>query len=422
MDKSILENIVIDQFEKISKKSTGYGRNIPAFSNSFLNHKINIIITGHRRVGKSTFLHQIIFKHFKDNFYYLDFSDERLIGFEVSDFQLLYEIFLEAFGKKQIFFFDEIQGKKHWDKFVNRMYEQGRRFFITGSNAELLSKEISTFLTGRHFDILIFPFSFFEFVSYNSSLPSIKSTAGKAQYSNYLKDFIKNGGFPEVVVYRELAILSSIYDDVINKDILSRYDIKDPVSFKKLSLFLISNFSKEFSYTSLKKTFGLGSTNTAKNYVSYLCNTYLLFEIQKYDYSLKAQENYSKKIYCVDTGLINSLAFSFSDNLGKFYENIVCIELLRRNNKIYFWKDDKNLETDFLILKNNKIIEAIQVCYEINDPKSKEREIAALLSSLNKFKLNSGLIINRDLDKTEIHSGKKIIYIPLWKWLIMYYL
>ncbi len=419
MDKQYLEQIVLDQKERLSKLKDGYPRNKLADLSDLIKHKINIVVTGHRRSGKSTFLLQWMNKYYNSDFYYLDFSDERLVDFKTTDFQLLYEIFLEHFGEKNIFYFDELQGKKYdWNKFVNRLYSEGKRFFITGSNADLLSKEISTYLTGRHFDITIYPFSFKEYLGYNNFNKNYKSTSGKVEVIKYFNNYIKQGGFPEVIVYKTTDILDNIYQDVINTDILNRYDIKEDTEFKKMTLFLISNFGREFSYTSLKNNFNLGSTHTAIKYVSYLTNTYLLFELTKYDYSLKKQDTYSKKIYCIDTGLVNKISFNFSENIGRLYENLVFIELKRRNKNIYFWKDKLDLEVDFLIVEKNKVASLIQVTYDISNLKTKEREIKGLLSGLNEFKLKEGIIITKDLEKEEKIDNKIIKYIPIWKWLL----
>jgi len=419
MEKRYLEQIVLDQKERLSKMKEGYPRDKLLEVPDLIKHKINIVVTGHRRSGKSTFLLQWMKKYYNSNFYYLDFSDERLVDFKTIDFQLLYEIFLEQYGEKDIFYFDELQGKKYdWNRFVNRLYAEGKRFFITGSNADLLSKEISTYLTGRHFDIMIYPFSFKEYLGYHNFNKNYNSTLGKVEAINHFNNYIKQGGFPEVIVYNTTDILENIYQDVINTDILNRYKIKEEIEFKKMTLFLMSNFAREFSYTSIKNNFNLGSTNTAKKYISYLTNTYLLFELNKYDYSLKKQETYSKKIYCIDTGLISKISFNFSENLGRLYENCVFIELKRRGKEIYFWKDKSDYEVDFLITEKNKVTALMQVSYDLSNPKTKEREVKALLLGLNEFKLKIGIIITKDIDKEEKIENKTIKFIPLWKWLL----
>jgi len=420
MDKAYLQKIVLDQQQRMVDFSLGYERERLSAPDNFAKLKINIVVTGPRRSGKSTFLLQWMNKYYKNKFYYFDFSDDRLIDFDTLDFQQLYEIFLELYGERNTFFFDEIQGKPNWNKFVNRLYESGKRFFITGSNAELLSKEISTYLTGRHLDIIIYPFSFKEFAGYYKFNEDIRTTMGKTTAKKLFIKYLDIGGFPEVVVYDTKNILSGIYNDILNKDILVRYSIGDEYIFKKIALYLISNIGNEYSYTALKNNFNLGSTHTAKNYVSYLCNTYILFELTKYDYSLKKQESASKKIYCIDQGLVNVFAFAFSENKGRLYENIVYIELLRRNKTIYYWKDKYNRETDFIILDKNKVVELIQVCFNPYDVKTKNREVVALQSAMDNFKLSEGIILTDDYEAQEkMQNGKTIKYIPLWKWLLM---
>lgn len=419
MDLKILENIVINQNKTITQQDPGFTRDKLEDISKLIN-KTNIVITGHRRVGKSTLLLQIMQKHYKNNYYYLNFLDERLIDFEINDFQKLYEIFQKNYGDRPIFFFDEVQGKKGWDKFVARIYEtKKQKFIITGSNSDLLSKEISTYLTGRHTDIELFPFSFKEYLKYNSFDLDTRLTINKTNIQNQFKKYLEKGGFPEVVVNNNTSFLENIYLDVIYRDIFNRYKIKEQDTFKKIAQYLISNCSKEFNYSSIKKNqVDIKSKNTIKKYITYLTNTYTLFELNKFDYSLKRQESYNKKIYCIDTGLLNQIAFKFTENKGQLYENLVFVELKRRNKEIYYYKNLKNQECDFLIKKAERIIEAIQVTYDLTDNKTKEREVKGLLSALNEFKLKDGIIITDNLEKEEVIDGKRIKFVPIINWLL----
>lgn len=419
MDLKVLENIVVNQNKIIDQMDPGFTRD-KLESISKLINKTNIVITGHRRVGKSTLLLQIMQKYYRNNYYYLNFLDERLVDFEINDFQKLYEIFQKNYGEKSIFFFDEVQGRKGWDKFVARIYEtKKQKFIITGSNSELLSKEISTYLTGRHTDIELFPFSFKEYLEYNKFDLDIRVTKNKINIQNQFKEYLEKGGFPEVVVNDNTSFLENIYLDVIYRDIFNRYKIKEQEMFKKIAQYLISNCSNEFNYSSIQKIYkDIKSKNTIKKYITYLTNTYTLFELNRFNYSLKNQESYNKKIYCIDTGLINKMAFKFSENLGKAYENLVFVELKRRSKEIYYYKNLKNQECDFIIKEGLNIVEAIQVTYDMSDIKTKEREIKGLLSCLDEFKLKEGIIITDNLEKEEIIDGKKIRYIPIINWLL----
>jgi len=418
MDRNYLQEIVLDQFEELKRKKRGFLRHKLKEITSLVNRNTNIVITGHRRAGKSTFLYQLMDTYHKDDFYYLDFSDDRLSNFETDDFQKLVEIYVSNFKEKKIYFFDEIQGKPNWNKFVNRMYSQGCKFYITGSNSELLSKEISTYLTGRHIDVTLFPFSFSEYLDYKQIDSDYNYSKNKLVIIKELENYIKLGGFPESIIYSNTDLLKTVYLDVINKDILIRHKIKDSPLLKKIILYLISNIGKEFSYNGIKNNFNLGSPNTSRKYINYITDTYMLFELAKYDYSIKKQETYSKKIYCIDTGLVNKISFSFSENIGRLYENIVFIELLRREKEVYYWKDTTNKEVDFITLNKQKVDELIQVCYDLSNIQTKEREISSLIVAMDYFKLNKGTIITSDLEKVEKKDKKEIKYVPLWKWLL----
>lgn len=418
MERDFLEFVVLDQFDNLKRKPRGFSRNCLLEIEPLIRHKSTIVVTGVRRCGKSTLLFQVMGKFFKQDFYYLNFADERLNDFTASDFQVLHEIFIKQFGENKVFFFDEIQGKPSWNKFVNRLYENGCKFFITGSNSELLSKEISTFLTGRHLDLSLFPFSFKEFLKFKGLKQEIESTRDKALVLKAFDEFAEKGGFPEVLLYNNTDILETIYDDIINKDILVRAKIKDDKTFKDLSLFLISNCGKEFTYNALKKQFNLGSPNTAKNFVNQLTNAFLLIELNQFNYSIKKQGLNAKKIFCIDTGMVNKMAFRFFEEKGRLFENIVLIELLRQKKKIYYWKDSNQKETDFLIAEKNKVIQAIQVCYDLSNESTEKREINALLSAMQEFNLNTGIILTQDTQRTEKIGKKTIQLIPLWKWLL----
>lgn len=412
MDSRALEAVVLDQSAAMGRLGLGYPRDALPYAEGLLKARANIVVTGHRRAGKSVFLLQLMDRHFKGQFYYLNFADERLIDFDVHDFQVLHELLLRHFGERKVFLLDEIQGRRGWDRFVARMYEAGNRFFITGSNATLLSKEISTYLTGRHLDIEMYPFSFREFLGYRKFGENPLTTNGKVAVLKLFDEYLQNGGFPEVVTSQNTEILRTIYEDVINKDILARYIVEDSAALKKIALFLISSFAKEASYTSIKNSFGLGSTNTAKKYVTYLTNTFMMFEVPKFSYSPKEQ-TYLKKIYCIDTGMINKMAFTASANMGRLLENLVFIELKRRKKQVFYWKSTAGREVDFIVVDRGKPVEAIQACHDLGSH-NLERETGALKEAMQELGIKKGTIITYDQDRAE--KGFRIM--PAWKWLI----
>jgi len=420
MNKDFLRNVITDQYEDLKDTSNTLLRDDIKNINSFVQNPAISIISGIRRSGKSTFLEQIINLYYKDNFYYFDFSDERISKFTTDDFQLLYETYLEKFGKRKAFFFDEIQGLPDWNKFVNRMNKIGYKCFVTGSNSNLLSKELSTYLTGRHIDKVLFPFSFKEYLKYKNITIDLDSTKTKTKIITEFKKYFKLGGFPEVVLTEDTSILLNIYSDIISKDIAERFKIKDISLFKEFSNYVISLATNEFTYKSLKDNFNIQNITTVSNYIDYLKLTYLIYEVKRFSSSLQKLNKYSKKFYCIDNGLLNKIGFGYSIGEPRFLENQVFIELWRNNlnSEFYYYRDKDNKECDFLILNNRKVVKAVQVCYAFQKADTRKREIEGLLSALNKFNLDSGEIITYEHKERLEIDGKIIEMIPIYEWLL----
>ncbi|MEM2138623.1 MAG: ATP-binding protein [Candidatus Woesearchaeota archaeon] len=419
MDLNILKQIIIEQKEDFEKDTFYVEREILLKLEKEIDLPYIFVISGIRRSGKSTLLKQIKKKFYNNNVtYYFNFEEERLLGFSVEHFDLLYQALLEIYGKSKIFFFDEIQNIKGWELFVRRMHDRGFKFFITGSNSSMLSKELGTRLTGRYIPLEVYPFSFREFLNFKKIdyKKNVLTTEKKAFIRSCFIEYVEKGGFPEILLYNSSEALKILYDNIIYRDILVRYGINDEKTMRDLSLFLFSNHSKNFSYNNLKKILNVGSPNTIKSYLSYLENSYLLFSINKYSNSLKEQIYSDKKIYAIDTGLIKKISFKVSQDLGRVFENIVFIELKRANYKIYYFKDKK--ECDFVIFKDNKKVMPIQVCQSLQDSETRLREYNGLLEAMNFLKLKQGIIITENEEKTEYIKNKKINIVPLWKWLL----
>ncbi|MEA3379008.1 MAG: ATP-binding protein [Nanoarchaeota archaeon] len=411
MEKSIISQIIIEQ-KKIFEKPMKIIKRV--FSKSIFKTPKIIVITGVRRCGKSTLLKEI--SHNYPHFGYVNFEDERFLDFTYRDFNNLLESFLEIDSKINTFFFDEIQNIKGWEKFVRRLFTEGYKVFVTGSNASLLSSEIATSLTGRNLKIELFPFSFKEFLKYvDFPIKKIYTTKEKAIISKHLKDYFTFGGFPEVIESRNKEEINEIYQDIIIKDLLVRLKIRDIKDFRELALYLLSNISKKISYNNLKNLLEFSNTSKVKNYVDFLSEAYIFFTINKYDASLKKQIVNNRKIYAIDTGIINTVAFQFSKNKGMLMENMVFLELRRKYKDLYYF-EEKN-ECDFIIKKGISIIKAIQVTDNLN-AENQKREIGGLLKAMNKFKLKEGLIITSDNEKIIMIDNKKIKIVPLWKWLL----
>ena len=379
-----------------------------------------VVITGVRRCGKSILL-QHIRQQQKENHYYLNFGDERLVNFTVDDFQMMMELFIELFGEQKTAYFDEIQNIPSWERFVRRLYENDYKIFITGSNANMLSQEMGTHLTGRYIKIELYPFSYYEFLTFKNIELDVQrvTTAKKAKLNQMMKEYILTGGFPQYVKEKMLEHLQSLYESVLYRDIITRYKLPNEQTIKQLAFYFASNIGKEITYNSLKKHLNLGASNTVSDYCQYLENAYLFFLVKRFSFSLKQQSNSPKKVYAIDTGLANAIGFRSSDDAGRMLENIVFIELKRKNYDIYYHNEKK--ECDFVVCKQNKIRELIQVCFDLSDLETREREINGLVDAMNDYKITSGTIVTlAETDEINMsHQGKKIKIkvIPIWLWL-----
>jgi uncharacterized protein len=412
MEKTVLNQLIIEQKKIFEKDIQIVDRNI---SQNIISSPKIIVITGVRRCGKSTLLRQLS-KHYK-NYNYINFEDERLLEFTYHDFNTLLEIFISLNPKSKTFFFDEIQVIYGWEKFVRRLFTEGYKIFVTGSNATLLSSEIATSLTGRNIRVELFPFSFKEYLSfYNFKIKKIFTTQEKASISNYVNDYLQYGGFPEVIKSKDFEELTQIYQDIIIKDLLVRFKIRDQKDFRELSLFLLSNIGKKISFNNLKNLLEFSNTSKVKNYVDFLCESYLYFMINKYSPSIKKQIVNDKKIYAIDTGLVHSTSFHFSENKGWILENAVFLELKRRYKQIFYFQEKK--ECDFIIKSGRNITHAFQVTNNLLNPSTKKREIDGLIAAMNTFNLSQGNIITLDTEETIKKDNKKICIIPYWKWLL----
>ena len=357
------------------------------------------IITGVRRCGKSTVVQM---NFLKKSAFYLNFEDTSLYGFDTKDFEILNEA-IEKFSKEnscKYLCFDEIQSVNGWEIFVHRKLEENYLVIVTGSNASLLSWELGTRLTGRHLDYEMFPFSFKEFCVLK------KLRVNTNSFSKYLTQ----GGFPEAIKNESDEILQRLFDDILTRDIAVRHSIRDVRTLKILSLYLASNCGNLISGSKLSAQLGIKTNVTILEYLSYLEQCYLFFFVPKFNYSAKAQSVNPKKVYCIDTGMIQSVTLSSNADMGRMLENAVFIELRRRTKNIWYYSES-SFECDFLYGHDSVPENAVQVCYELTS-ENREREVRGLVETCKKFPGVKPLIVTFNQKDKISYDGMIIEAIP----------
>lgn len=366
-----------------------------------LSKEFVLIITGIRRCGKSTLMQQLM-NTIKGEVAFFNFEDPRIFGFETSDFVKLDEVI----GDNTLYYcFDEIQNVAHWEIFVRNLHDRQKVICVTGSNASLLSRELGTKLTGRNIQVELLPFSFKEYLSFK------KIKAEAATFKQYLLE----GGFPDYLKTANKEVLQQLFKDIIYRDIIVRHSVRNDKILMSIALYLISNAGKEFSFTNIKNTFGLGSVNTVMDYISWFEDSYLLFTLPKFSWSLKSVAINPKKVYVIDTGFGDANSLSFSNDTGRLFENAVYLQLRRKFKELYYFREKG--ECDFVVKENDKVTHAIQVCAEVTQ-ENLPREVNGLVEALLFFELGEGVIITINQEDEIVRDEKKIHLIPAWKWFL----
>lgn len=417
--------MLLEQFQAFWRRDTGIERDQLAALERAAPLPHAVIISGLRRAGKSTLLAQLAHRLGDDTFYYVNFEDERFLGFEADDANDLYGLLVELFGERRVFVVDEIQNVQGWEHFVRRFMEIGLKFYITGSNASLLSRELGSRMTGRYVPVELFPFSFAEFLRFRGhAVPDLTrlTTVDGALMQGYLGEYLRLGGIPEPLKYPELPLARTLYDDVLYRDIATRHRIEEVRALKELAFYLMSNPAGLVSFNKLKAQLRLGSVNTVKNYIEYLENSWLVFTTNVYDFSVKRQQVAPKKVYIIDTGLASAVGFSFtysalscSPNTGKLLENLVFLALRRRTKEVYYYTSSAGFEVDFYLPETRELI---QVSQNLAQPATREREVRALTEAMRGLGLSRGLIL-ADANAEPIEDeGVAIEVRSLAEWLV----
>ena len=394
------------------------------------NSKKIISLIGVRRSGKTSILFNLIKKLRQtldiDRIIYINFEDDRLLGINVKDLNSLIEAYYELYpqnrDKKVYLFLDEVQNVNQWELFVRRIYDSlNIQVFVTGSSAKLLSAEIATSLRGRTISYEVFPFSFKEFLDFNSININLNSPKSLSYIKNSLDVYLKKGGLPETVGEDEFIqkkILHDYMDLIIYKDISERHNIKNNTLLKHLIKYCFTNIGTLLSFNKLYNEYKSQGFKLSKDslfeYFSYLEDAYALFKVSIYRNSVKAEMRNPKKIYAIDNGF-KSLFSSTTDDYSKLYENIVFLHLRRQTREIYYLKNKQ--EVDFYTVLNNKKM-LINVSYSIEDRKTKNREIKSLLEGMKDIGIKESFLINKEEEGIENIGDFKIYIKPLYKFLL----
>jgi uncharacterized protein len=394
------------------------------------------VLIGMRRSGKTwTAYQQMLLRQNsglpKNTNLYINFEDDRLIGFEARDFQTILDIYFELFPQNinhpNLFFcFDEIQGIVGWEKFIRRLLDtETMQLCITGSSAAMLSKELGTALGGRAWTQEIFPFSFSEFLSFhNLSFDSHATSKTQSLIKHLAGEYLLYGGFPEVVLGpKELhaPLIQGYMDAVVLRDIAQRHEIKNVDILQKFLVWILRQLATPLSITKVYnslKSFGLQlGKNSLFEYFQHFEDAYAILSVPFFSLSEKTRLVNPKKVYAVDPGIITAYSIKNGFERSSRFENAVFMHLRRTFSHICYYKTKKQKkEIDFVVTKPNGEILLFQACVEMNLEKTREREISALCEACNEFGLSHGTIITEDAEE-EIHKeGKIISCIPYWKW------
>ena len=393
---------------------------------------MGMAIAGVRRSGKTFVLFEMAEKLRKlypvYNVVYINFEDDRLLPLNGNELKNLFSVLKQNFpiNKESPIWFllDEVQLIPEWEKYLRSFIDRRiARIIFTGSSKELTIKNLPSKLAGRVISKIIFPLSFREFLRFRDfTLDMRELKYSKHDELMYLfNEYLEYGGFPEVVLSKDKKeVLSSYFLTIFYRDMVEKFSVR---KIEEFEIFLRLTFRQIGSLMSLKNTINfmrsIGfklSKNTALEYLEYAQNAFLIYPVEIFSYKLKDRMQYPKKIYCVDTGIVNLGIFRLKRDYGNLLENAVFMELLRRKENIFYWKNERGEEVDFVILENFKPVELIQVCYNIEEEKTKKREIKALLKAMDEFKLKKGLIITKDFLGEEKINNKKVIYRPFWLW------
>lgn len=419
----MIRNILYQQLEErnLLLKQAYIVRMDDSVKAAYLSTTLIKLISGPRRAGKSVMALQLLENQ---NFAYLNFDDDLLLKNFNED--AIIQGLNEVFPEYNYLLLDEIQNLPDWELWVSKLYRRGVNLVITGSNSKLLSHEMATSLTGRYIQMTVLPFSFSETIRFNKQLNPLNINATpteKGKMLGLLQTYLFNGGFPEIVLNPGILrnYLSSLFDSILLKDILKRFMIRQTNQFYDLSNYLLSNYTNLFTFNQIKETLDFNSVATVQKFIGYLQEPYLFQHLTRYDTKIKNHQKTAQKIYIIDTGFVQARSFELSPNYGRLLENLVFVELVRRNYKpqldLFYYRTRNDREIDFLLRKGPKTEQLIQVCYDISSPKTLKRELDALIEAATELKCENLQLITWDKEE-QIEVNQLTVHLtPAYKWL-----
>ncbi len=375
------------------------------------------LITGPRRVGKST---QALLMLRNRNFAYLNFDSQQLL--DAWDADLVMRMLDDVYPGYEYLLLDEVQNLEAWDLWVSELYRLGKNLVITGSNAKMLSSEMATALTGKYLKVEMLPFSLEEFFDWNKLDLSKLNPEQQADASALMDDYLRNGGYPEVVASRQLTrtYLDTLFDSIVWKDVAKRHSVRNVTDLNDLALYLVSNFCNPVSANELTEELGFSSVNTTKKFMDYLHEPYLFYYLPRYNNKLKLMKKAPRKVYVVDNGFVAAKAFSLSDNLGRLLENQVFVELLRQgydtDKTMFYYRSRNDKEVDFVLRKGTHIEQLVQVCYDMSNAKTEKREVDSLIECAEELNCSNLVIVTNNEERTIEKDGFRIDVVPVAKW------
>lgn len=424
MDSSEIYKVLLDQREEIPFLVEDNFVMRPEVDFISLDNKQAQVVIGVRRSGKSTLCHMALLKA-GITYGYVNFDDDRLANLTVDDLNRVLEAIYRVYGNdvKHVFF-DEIQNVDGWHMFVNRLLRQGLRIIITGSNAKLLSSELATHLTGRYNEIRLYPFSFRDYCVYKNVETDKPTTKNIATLKNALDEYLMVGGFPELgTIDDKYGYVGGLIDAIITKDIMRRFRIQNGSGLKTLANHLINNTGQMVNMAELVETFKIGTDKTVRNYIDYLTQAFLMVPVSKFSYK-STERLRNGKAYVVDTGMLTFRNDCLSpENLGWRLENVVLLELLRRNSPrrrdiFYYRPTSRSREVDFVVSQRGQLLELIQVAYDVSNPKTLSRELTSLVEASKKTGCKNLTLVACTDSRKEIVDGVEINVVSAVEWLL----